>query len=375
MESLSPTRPAAPGSVPNSLHAIDERWLTAALCASVPGAEVVRIEIDGGDAGTSARHALTIDYNAAGRAADLPTELFTKTTPDIKTRLFTGLTNLFVGEANFYTLLRGRLRIESPNGYYAAYDLRSCSSIVLMEDIARTRGARFGAPRTLKINRAMAEDMVRLMANYHSAFWESPELETMRWLSGSAEWQRHLDRMINTRAMVDRGIRRAKDVFPDNLLGRMDDVWPAFQASLPLKSQGGVTLLHHDVHSKNWYVTGDGRMGLYDWQTIVKGTWAVDFSYALNCGLDVEDRRAWIEDLLRMYLEELAVRGVESPNYDDAWLAYRQQSVHGLVFWLATIGAGTLQPDLHDREDCLVNIRRLASAVDDAGTLDVLLKR
>lgn len=100
-ESVRPRRPAPPGSVPIGVEDIDAAWLTAALCRSNPGAEVLDYRFEHSSDGTSARHALTVVYNEAGRSAGLPTELFTKTTPDLKTRLFTGLTDLFVGECNF----------------------------------------------------------------------------------------------------------------------------------------------------------------------------------------------------------------------------------------------------------------------------------
>ncbi len=370
---LTPNRPAAPGEVPRSVDALGPAWLSSALCSTVPGAAVLSFELGGGSAGTSACRALTVRYNDAGQAAGLPTELFTKTTPDLRTKLFTGLTNLFVGESNFYTLIRPGLDIECPIGHHASYDMASCRSVIILEDIARTRGAVFGDPEVTHIDRGRAEDMVALMATYHSAFWESPRLDgELGWLRTSPDWQRHLDSMINTGAMVKRGLRRAESVLPPQLRRRGDEVWPAFLRSLELKMRRPITLLHHDTHASNWYVTGAGRMGLYDWQTLVKGIWAIDVSYALHSGLTVDDRRAWLRELLELYLERLRESGVAAPSYDDAWLAYRQQTVHGLIFWLATLGAGALQPDLHPTQRCLVNIERMANAVVDLDTLDSL---
>lgn len=263
------------------------------------------------------------------------------------------------------------MTIEAPYGYFCAYDLSSCRSVVIMEDIARTRGAQFGSPQTLHIDKSRALDMAETMAAYHGPHWEADLSTRFGWLKTSAQWQRHLDSIINTEAMLRRGLVRAEGVLPPGLAARRDEIWPAFVRSLDLKVSGPQTLLHHDVHSKNWYVTGSGKMGLYDWQTIATGTWAIDFSYAINCGLAVADRRAWLPEILDHYLECLG-RTADAPDRAQAHDLYRQQSIHGLVFWLATIGAGRLQPELHDRTDCLINIERLASAVDDADTLDAL---
>ena len=142
-------RPAASDEVPRSVAALSTAWLTRALCSGTPGAEVVGFELSGTHEGTSSGRALTVRYNGAGAA--LPTRLFTKTTPDLKTKLFTGLTNLFVGEANFYNLIRPGLDIECPAGYHASYELRSCRSMIILEDVARTRGATFGDPQTTHV--------------------------------------------------------------------------------------------------------------------------------------------------------------------------------------------------------------------------------
>jgi hypothetical protein len=371
---IRPMRPARSGEVPRSVSALSSRWLTEALCSSTPGAAVTGFELSGTHEGTSSGRALTVEYNATGARAGLPVRLFTKTTPDLKTKLFTGLTNLFVGEANFYNLIRAGLDIECPVGFHASYELKRCRSMIILEDVARTRGATFGDPLTTSIDRAKAEDMVALMATYHAAFWESPRLNgEFGWLRSSPEWQRHLDSMINTSAMTRRGLSRAGSVLPPELARRAGEVWPAFVRSLDLKVRGPITLLHHDVHPSNWYVTGEGRMGLYDWQTLVKGIWAIDVSYALNSALTVEDRRAWLPDLLRLYLERLRAGGVaEPPGLEDAWTLYRQQTVHGLIFWLATLGAGALQPDLHPARRCLVNVERMAAAAVDLDTLGAL---
>jgi hypothetical protein len=86
----------------------------------------------------------------------------------------------------------------------------------------------------------------------------------------------------------------------------------------------------------NWYVTGDGRMGLYDWQCIVRGGWARDVAYALSSHLTAEQRRHWEHDLIDRYCGRLAEAGRDVPSPAAAFLAYRQQMMHGMTFWLMT---------------------------------------
>lgn len=53
---------------------------------------------------------------------------------------------------------------------------------------------------------------------------------------------------------------------------------------------------------------------------------------------------------LELYLEELGARGGRPPAFDGAWLAYRRQMSHGLIFWTYTHMVGQvaeLQPEDH----------------------------
>lgn len=60
----------------------------------------------------------------------------------------------------------------------------------------------------------------------------------------------------------------------------------------------------------------------------------------MSAGLGIADRRAWERDLLARYLDELAAPGGKPPMFEDAWLAYRQQMLHGLIFWTYTLLVG-----------------------------------
>jgi aminoglycoside phosphotransferase (APT) family kinase protein len=54
-------------------------------------------------------------------------------------------------------------------------------------------------------------------------------------------------------------------VIAPELYDRRAEVPEALEESLKIDATGPQTLLHGDVHPGNWYVAGDGRMGLYDW--------------------------------------------------------------------------------------------------------------
>lgn len=372
-ERVTNVRPTSLEEVPPSGEALTKEWLTAALCRDVPGAAAVDFDVFGGSDGTSSRRALRVSYNEAGQEAALPTELFMKSASSFQSRLMLVLGGVTESETIFYRDIRPELdRLRSPRSYYAAFDPRTARSIVLMDDLS-TQGWSFPDPMEDLIERKDAEDMVDQMAYYHAAFWNDPRLtrEFAR-LPTTEVFQQRLNEIgLEKRARV--GIERCRSAMPPALYRRKEEILPATMRSLHLNSTGTLTLLHQDVHQGNWLRDPDGRMGLYDWQAVAKGEWALDFSYAMSVNLPIEDRRAWERELLERYLWRLGEEGVSKPpSFDEAWLRYRQQPFHVVIFALFTIGAGRLQPDMQPKDYMMRCWERIATFVDDHDSLGSL---
>jgi hypothetical protein len=372
-ELIAPRRPRSLDEVPASPSALTVEWLTAALCSEVPGAAVAELEVLGGSVGTSTRAALRVGYNAAGRQAGLPTRLFMKTAATVQQRLLLRLGGLAESETIFFRHLRPELdRLRSPRAYYAACDPRTFRSILLMEDVS-SQGWVFPDPMREAPTRRDAEDMVDQMAYYHAAFWDHPRLtrELLR-LPTSQHFQQRLNR-FGFKHATRIGIESCRRVIPPALYRRKQEIFPAAMRSLRINSTGTFTLLHQDVHQGNWLRDPDGRMGLYDWQAVATGESALDYTYALAVNLQVEDRRAWERDLLERYLWRLGEEAVTNPpGFDEAWLRYRQQPFHVLIWALATIGAGRLHTNMQPKDYMLRCLERIAAFIDDHESFDAL---
>jgi hypothetical protein len=370
-----PPRLDRPGAVPPRAEAVTTAWLTEVLCGDVAGAAVTDVEILGGSDGTSSRRALQVTYNGVGEAAGLPTRLFSKAAAGLFSRILLGLTDIAEGEALFYNRARPGLELRSPRAFHAGFDPRTRRSFVLLEDLSVT-GWTFPDPEQNPVTRADAEDMVAELATYHAAFWASPRFSAdLAALKPARRWQDDLDRRASFRARTLRGFDRAREVLPETMTARRAEVYPAFHRALDLHARGPETLLHQDLHLGNWLRDDAGRMGLYDWQCVARGGWGLDYSYALAGALDPEDREAWQEDLLTEYLLGLREAGARDvPDFDDAWLSYRQQPLHALVFGLFTLGGTRFEPELQPRDYTLAAIERIARCVDDLGTLDALAR-
>ncbi len=349
--------------VPVNADALTAEWLGAAL-----GRPVVRFDIVGGSDGTSSRRALSVEH-----ADGTVQHLFMKSAASLQSRLFLVLGRVTESETIFFNEIRPELgELRSPRAHYAASDPRTFRSIALMEDMGAS-GCTFPDPMQDSISRRDAEDMVDQMAYYHAAYWEDPRLTdgSLSRLPTTLVFQQRLNAVgILRRAEI--GVERVADAMPPRLRARRHEIIPATMRALALNSAGALTVLHQDVHQGNWLRDPDGRMGLYDWQAVAKGEWALDYSYALAVNLEPEDRRAWERDLLERYLGQLTRRGVTPPPFDEAWLKYRQQPFHVAIFALLTIGAGRLQPDMQPRDYMARCWQRIATFIDDHDSLDAL---
>jgi hypothetical protein len=67
------------------------------------------------------------------------------------------------GGTHFFMRLRPKVDMEAPRGYWGAADERSWRPIILIEDIAATKGAIFKSPTT-PLARSQGEDLVQNMA-------------------------------------------------------------------------------------------------------------------------------------------------------------------------------------------------------------------
>lgn len=355
--------------VPASADRLTPAWLTAALCGGRPGVAVAAIELGDAHSGTSARRHVRVTYTDPSAAADLPTALFTKSTPTFATRLLLGIAGMAQAEATFYNLVRPRLEVNAPLGYHASVDPRSLRSMIILEDVAHTRKASFGNALQA-LSRSEAEDVVTQLAAVHGAFWDSPAFgRDLAGLRTAHAVQLELNDVVGFPRRTAKGLQRCEDVVSPAVLSKRKQIWPMFMKSLALHADKSQALLHQDVHPGNWYRDEAGGMGLYDWQGLARGLWALDYAYALGSALTVDDRRAWESDLMELYLDRLYEAGGPQPSFARAWNDYAEQPLHGLVFWLFTIGRSRLEPELQPDGYSREIVHRLTALVDDHDTL------
>jgi aminoglycoside phosphotransferase (APT) family kinase protein len=358
--------------VPCSPYAITTEWLTAVLCGKFPGAMVTRVEVRPASAGTHERHQLIVSYNEEGRRAALPSSIFTKSLPSVVTRMIGGFNGTARVEGNFYTQLRPALQIEAPLCYHSAYDRRTFAAIHLLEDMVATKSATFCSHKTY-VARAMADDMIDLLASLHSRFYGDPTLAgSYRWLASYPRWFTIGSEKMDTEYYTDKAFGAAAHVIPAKVLARRREVWPATMHALDVHESEPQGLIHSDVHIGNWYRTGAGLMGLCDWQCLSRGHWSRDFAYVVTASLTPDDRRNWERDLLARYIERFAEKTGVRPDFDLSFLRYRQQILHALAMWTITLCHSPLLPAMQPVDTTLTMIERITTAMADLDSIDSL---
>lgn len=349
--------------IPFSYELIGDAWLTRALCKGVPGAVVTGHTLDAPDEGTSNRRRIFLEYNEPGRRAGLPESVFCKATQSLESRYILGLNGCAHGEITFYNKIRPLLDIEAPLSYHSRIDLESLNSITLLRDL---RGRVEFCDERTSVSLDMAKAQMALLASLHGRFLGSPELETV--LRDYVTIEQFADMTEDAVGWSDschRGFLAAEAVVPAPLLARAEQLWSLTDRAFKHHAELPRTLIHNDVHLKNWYRTHDGRIGLGDWQCGVRGHWSRDLAYAISTALTPENRRAWEHELIDHYLECLAAAGVPRIPFENALLLYRQQMFPALLMWTATLVPAAGAPEMQPPATSLEFIRRIAHAIDD----------
>jgi hypothetical protein len=363
-ELVAAVLPKVPGTSASSAAEVTTGWLTNQLTNTTPGAVAQRISPLDGTTGTTDRRRLAVQWNAAGRAAGLPADLFVKSTPlSAKNRTMVAALGMAVNEARFYNQVAAELEGVAPHAWYARAGV-GARFLIVLDDIVAAGGRPYAMADDCDI--AHAQGLIDAFATLHARFWESPRLT--RELSWVRTWSTRTGYGVLKRFYA-RGRRGA-------LRRDRPEVTPVVRAvavALDRHTQayyrefesGPLTLLHGDSHLGNTFAWPDGRSGLLDWQVIWRGPGLREVSYWMTTGLEPELRRVHERELIARYLEGLRAGGIdEVPSQDAAFERYRLFAAEA---WDAT--AMTVNwPGLQAQQNTDAAFRRACSAVDDLET-------
>ncbi|MEP6868514.1 MAG: phosphotransferase [Novosphingobium sp.] len=307
--------------LPLTPEEITADWLSAATGRAVRHAQVVDVIL-----GTSTKIRVSVDGDG------LPPTLIVKGgfedhSPSMK--------EMYANEIAFYGLLAPALPIHAPRCWFAGSDPASHQSIVIMDDLV-ARGVTFlhaQRPETpAAVNRRLSD-----LARFHAASWNDAGLAPggrWDWVVGRfSDWS-----MVYAERYLKPEVWRHYCESPRGaaISTRLHDAdWMrrALAHLAVIEQSGARCIIHGDTHLGNLYVEADGTPGFLDAQP-ARASPLMEVAYHVTGALDLADRRACEQDLLRHYLTALAECGVEPPPWEAAWLQYRQFIAYGLFIFL-----------------------------------------
>jgi hypothetical protein len=271
----------------------------------------------------------------------------------------------YANEVAFYSKLRPSLDMEVPLSLGGHYDQETRHFALLMENLT-VRGAHFPTVlETVSIDRVRS--LLETLALLHARYWNADIFCTeLAWLGNALEGD--VANLLNDAAApyIQHEIDTQK--FKSELVGMIGWSGNELQAGTKAMHRHQMSLaqclVHGDTHLGNTYLLPDGRCGLLDWQLMGRGHPMHDVSYIIATALNIADRRAHEQDLLRFYLDRLALSGVvDAPMFDVAWTEYRRSMI-----WTVYVGWLTTPVVNYGWEINVMNHLRLITAFDDLET-------
>lgn len=258
-------------------------------------------------------------------------------------------------EALYYRDLAARAGVRTAVCHYVGLDEKTGRSVLLLQDLARPGTTLRNAltPFTPDESAAALEQLAHL----HAGPWDNGTL-ALDWLS--PRFASMVER-VPPEALQKLLDRPRADGLPDDVRNgrRVHDAMRVLGEEIPSTP----TLLHGDTHAGNIFF-GDRTAGLYDWQLVQRGSWALDVSYHIGAVMETEVRRQAERELLRGYLDQRSALGATMPEWDEAFEAYRRHLAYGYFLWSMT--------QFTDEAITTATIRRLGHAVADHSTFELL---
>lgn len=367
--------PRLPAEHRFGLDSLTEPELLAAMGHAQPNVRLDALRVELESRGTTDRARIHLDWDEGGQRLGLPSTAFAKGTPS--TASSRGIVSAFAChtyETRFYQQIYSELADLTIRPYIARAGAGG-RYVIAFEDLRQRGPVQFyNADDEAPLSHA--ESVIDLLARMHGRFWNSPRFASdLDWLQTYAKrpgypfmywlfiWSER--KYVAPHASLPPTIKKLTKQYVRHQK-KFTQIWEAMTP----------TLCHGDCHLGNTFGNPDGTAGIYDWQVYHKMNGLRDFAYFMMHSIPTELRRNQEKDLLRRYLDGLAVAGAGSdvPSFDEAWDDYRLLTIDGWMAIAFTLAVGGMQPT--DR--MLVTEKRAVASMLDldlSGMIDKALRR
>ena len=303
---------------PTHPDAVTPDWL-----GSVLGRPVAAIEwtaIGTGQVGDSVR------FSIAFQGASEPETLAAKfPAEDATSRGTAAMFGLYRKEVEFYRQAAPHLQVRVPVVHFVDVSEDGADFLLLFEDLGPARQGDQIASCSIED----ASAAIRQAAAIHAPSWGRADLLEATWLQPPPGQAERIAQMYP----------QAQAIFRERYGDTLDPALMALCENLAAESERYFTrrdapqcLVHGDFRLDNMlFDIGGGQesIAVLDWQTTTTGHGMTDVGYFIGCGLGEAMWRQHEDELLELYLAEMAARGVEMSR-NDIGRDYRLGALHGV---------------------------------------------
>lgn len=344
---------------------LSAEWLTevlrhagvAANGATVTGFDATRV----GTGQMSQNYRLELTWD--GGASD-PSTVVIKVASEDETSRSTGVDmGAYEREVRFYQEVAPRVGGPLAACHQAAYDPDEGWFTLVLEDAApAVQGDQIAGCTVAEARLAMNQ-----LAALHAPVWDDPELGRADWLNQPP---------LLTQELVGSVLAGFFERYDERLApehrGLVERFVPHIDAWLADR-RPPFSIQHADYRLDNMLFglpDSPKPLTVVDWQTVTWGAPLLDAAYFLGNGVELDDRRAHEESLLRDYHRALLGRGIEGFSWEQCWEEYRRQSFWGV---LMAVAASMLVVRTERGDDMfMTSLARHSQQVLDLGAEDLL---
>lgn len=304
-----PTFPAHPDEVTPD-------WL-----GNVLGVEVRSVDwkpIGTGQVGDSVRFTLAGDGAPATLAGKFAAA-------DAASRNTATMFGLYRKEVEFYRKVAPHLEVRTPRVHFADVSEDGSECFLLFEDLGPARQGN-------QIDGCGIEDARHAMkqaAAIHAPSWDRADLLEAEWIQPPP----NLGETVG--AMYPQAQAVFRERYADTLEPELMQICEELAEAAPLwfrRQEQPRCIVHGDFRLDNMlFDIGGGAelIAILDWQTVTVGSALTDVGYFMGCGIGEKLWREHEDELLDLWLAEMAAHGVALAR-DDIWEDYRKGILHGV---------------------------------------------
>jgi Phosphotransferase enzyme family len=353
---------AAEQLIPTKLEEVTTDWMTAALAADFPGADVESLTTETLHDGTAFTCRVHISYRKGSAAG--PATVCVKAGMEAPHRSFIFESGLCTKEAMVYQDLLPQISARVAKCFASGYEVSSGKGFILLEDLT-PRGAIFcGAEQPL--TPAQVASGLEQLAEFHALYWNDPRAVDPRWRHRGKSLSDPDQLLSYFESRVSDIARQPHSGAIPAMLYQPEVLVPAMGRLRTLDHAAASCLIHGDAHIGNFFLDADRLPCMADFQCVQRGHFTHDVAMFIASSLDVLDRRSHERELVQGYLDALANRIGTAPSFEEAWIGYRRHMLYGMWVWLMT--TSTFQDQLR----LVTCVYRFGLAALDLDSLDAI---